>query len=129
MSSYEAAVRQQINQFQHQSGYYGGVTQQVAFGQMSQQSAAAVKTFPTTLRCDSNDQLMSSTKKEEKKMVKEIQNDVRSFMRENKSVIYWMIILYCVDHYLFEGALKARLQKIVQNLVGKVEEKLDRTTV
>lgn len=58
-------------------------------------------------------------------MIKEIREDMRSFMRENKSIIYWMIILYLVDHFCLEGVFKERLQKTIHNLVGKVEKKVE----
>lgn len=67
--------------------------------------------------------------KEEKSMIKELRQDMQSFIKEHKSVIYWTLILYVVDHYCLEGAMKARLQKMVHNLVGKVEAKLDKATI
>lgn len=67
--------------------------------------------------------------KEKESMFKEIRTDVQVFIKEHKSVIYWTLLLYIVDYYCFDGALKGRLQKIVQNLVGKVESKLDKVDV
>lgn len=72
---------------------------------------------------------MQEIKKEKKSMFKELRNDMQAFIREHKSIIYWTLILYVVDHYCFDGALKGRLQNMIQRLVGKIETKLDQAKI
>lgn len=64
-------------------------------------------------------------KKEEKKsMFKSVQDDFKGFMKENKSVIYWMALLLILDHYLFEDAFREKLKSLVHRMIGKVEDTL-----
>lgn len=63
--------------------------------------------------------------KEEKKSVfKAVGEDFKSFMKENKSVIYWIGFLLILDHYIFEDAFREKLKGLVHRMIGKVEDTL-----
>lgn len=66
----------------------------------------------------------SPTLKKEKSMFKEIVADMRSFILEHRSVIYFLAFALMVDHFVFRGAFKARLQGCVDRMITKVEEKI-----
>mgnify|MGYP003394930623 FL=1 len=57
-------------------------------------------------------------------MFQEIKNDVTTFLKANRGVIYFVVIALLVDHFVFKGAFKARLQKMADGLVTKVEQKI-----
>lgn len=119
-------------------GYYGGMAGAASnfIGTLVQYSGnkpeyqhASNQISALELEYKDNPFLSLTKKQENKSMIEEIRDDIRAFMKEHKSIIYWTLILYVVDHYCFEGALKTRLQKMVHNLVGKVEEKLDKANL
>lgn len=64
------------------------------------------------------------TKKEKISMLKEVSNDVKLFIREHKSMIYWILVLLTIDHFFFHGSFKEKLKEIMNKLVGKVEDKV-----
>lgn len=69
---------------------------------------------------------ISIKKQKEQSMLQEVKNDMKNMVKEHKSIIYWTVMLYLVDRFIFEGRFKAKLQEIVQRLIGKVESELDR---
>lgn len=104
------------------------IQQQAQLGQSQFQAAPGYQ----LAYCPNTDSLRSmpttatmNLKPKEKTMIKEIREDFRVFMREHKSMIYWGLILYVVDHYYFEGAFKERLKQMAHNLIGKVEKKIE----
>lgn len=64
-------------------------------------------------------------KKENFSMFKSISDDMKSFMKENKSIIYWLAIFLVLDHYFFEDAFREKLKAMIHKLIGKVENQLD----
>lgn len=58
-------------------------------------------------------------------MFGEFKKDVKGFMGEHKGLIYSIIGLYLLDHFLLEGKLKAKLLDLANRMVGKVEGKID----
>ena len=69
--------------------------------------------------------IKSDTKPKEINMLTEVRQDMVKFVREHKSVIYWVAVLLIADHFLFQGAFKEKLKNIMNNLVSKVETKLN----
>jgi len=58
-------------------------------------------------------------------MFGEFKADIRSFIKEHKSIIYWIVLLYVADKFLFEGKFKVKINEILHRLVGKMDSKLD----
>lgn len=73
---------------------------------------------------DKNGNYPPETKQEKKSMLKEVSNDIRNMIRENKSIIYTILFLLILDKFFFNGAFKAKLSDVMHKLVGKVETKL-----
>lgn len=65
------------------------------------------------------------TKKGEN-MITEIAKDAKAFIKEHKSLLYWVATLFVVDHFFFHGAFKEKLRDIMQKLVGKAEDKINK---
>lgn len=61
---------------------------------------------------------------EKKSMFKEIQADIKAFILEHRGVIYFIAFALILDHFIFRGAFKARLQSMAEKVVTKVEEKI-----
>lgn len=59
-----------------------------------------------------------------KSMFKEISTDVKGFIVEHRSIIYFVAVALIVDHFVFNGAFKTRLSAMAEKIVGKVEEKI-----
>ncbi len=53
----------------------------------------------------------------------DLAGDFKGFIKEHRSVLYWVAVLMLVDHFVFNGAFRSRLKGIVDGLVTKVEEK------
>lgn len=69
-------------------------------------------------------QSVMPTKPKEKSMFKEVVGDVKGFVLEHRSIIYFIVAALMVDHFFFKGAFKARLQGMADKVVTKVEEKI-----
>lgn len=61
---------------------------------------------------------------EKKSMFKEITADIKSFLLEHRGVIYFIAAALILDHFIFRGAFKSRLQSMADRVVTKVEEKI-----
>jgi hypothetical protein len=61
----------------------------------------------------------------EKTLFQEIAGDVKGFIRANRGIIYFLAFALLVDHFIFKGVFKARLQAMVEKLVTKVESKIN----
>ena len=62
---------------------------------------------------------------EKKTMFKEIANDTKDFVKENRVIIYWVAVLFLADHFFFKGAFKDRLHAMVQKMLGKMETHIE----
>lgn len=74
----------------------------------------------------SQDLKTQGEKPKELTMFGEFKQDMKSFIKEHKGLIYSVILFYLVDHFCFDGKFKAKLQEIMHRLIGKVEDKLDK---
>lgn len=57
-------------------------------------------------------------------MITEVAKDMKAFVKEHKSVIYWIAVLFLIDHFFFEGNFKTKLHDMTNKLIGKVEAKI-----
>ncbi len=71
-----------------------------------------------------NERQPQQTKPESKSMFKSIATDVKSFVIEHRSIIYFIAAALLIDHFVFKGAFKTRLQAIAERIVKKVEDKV-----
>lgn len=58
-------------------------------------------------------------------MFGELKKDVKCFFTEHKGIIYSIIGLFLLDHFVLEGKLKAKLLDLSHRILGKVENKID----
>ncbi len=58
-------------------------------------------------------------------MLKTVGSDMKAFIAEHKSAIYWIAVMFLLDHILFQGAFRERLHGLMNKLLGKVEAQID----
>lgn len=63
--------------------------------------------------------------KENNNMITNILTDVKKFVAEHKSTVYCVAVMLLIDHLVFNGSFRAKLQSIMSKLIDKVEQKLD----
>ena len=59
-------------------------------------------------------------------MFSEVAKDVKSFVLEHRSILYFIAIALVADHLLFKDAFRTRLQSIVEKIIAKVEDKVSK---
>lgn len=64
-------------------------------------------------------------KKEEKNMLKEIATDAKEFVKNNRNVIYTIVVVALVDHFVFKGALRDRLKGLLEKMLNKAEKSVE----
>jgi hypothetical protein len=69
-------------------------------------------------------QAIYPTPRKEKSVFNVIATDVKRFVVEHRSILYFVVIAIIVDHLLFRGVFKARLQAMLESMISKVEEKV-----
>lgn len=57
-----------------------------------------------------------------------IVSDVKSFVRENRNVIYTVIAIILIDKFVLDGKLTDRIKALADRLLGHVEKKVDVVT-
>ena len=57
--------------------------------------------------------------------MKTIVADIKAFLTEHRSIIYFVVILLLIDHFFLGGKLQARLKAAAEKLLGAVEKKID----
>lgn len=57
-------------------------------------------------------------------MFKTVASDVKSFILEHRSTLYFLAFALLVDHFLFQDAFRNRLKAIADGLIKKVEDKV-----
>lgn len=57
-------------------------------------------------------------------MFTEIAKDVKGFILEYRAVLYFLAVALLVDHFVFRGAFRARLQGCCDKVIAKVESKI-----
>jgi hypothetical protein len=54
----------------------------------------------------------------------DILKDMKGFMHENRNVLYWLALAFLADHFFFNGAFRARLNAVVEGMIGRAEKQL-----
>jgi hypothetical protein len=57
-------------------------------------------------------------------MLKEVVQDVRGFVKQHSGVIYTVALVALADHFLLGGALRTRLQALIEKLLAKAEKSI-----
>lgn len=70
----------------------------------------------------------ASFKPEGVHMFKTVGTDLKAFIAENKSIIYWVATMFLMDHLLFQGAFRERLHGLMNKMLGKAEAAIDKDT-
>ena len=58
-------------------------------------------------------------------MVNDIAADVKSFIHDNRNIIYWLALAFLVDHFFLGGAFRQRLNALVEKMIGRVEKQIE----
>lgn len=94
--------------------------------EMNQQKLLALLNMPP-VKPKINPKLEIETKpKQETNMISEVSKDMKAFIKEHKSAIYWVAILMLCDHFFFHGAFKEKLREMMNKMIGKVEDKIQK---
>lgn len=60
--------------------------------------------------------------------MKDIINDIREFIKENRNIVYWLIVVILLDHFLFEGKFREKIKSVVEGCLNKVEKQINKAT-
>lgn len=55
-----------------------------------------------------------------KKMLESVTGEVKEFVAENKTILYWFAIIFVADYYIFDGKFKDKLENIFSSIIDKV---------
>jgi len=59
--------------------------------------------------------------KEHRNMLKGLFEDLRIYLKENRDMVYTIGLVLLVDHFVFEGAFRDRLKRLVEGFLTKAE--------
>lgn len=51
-------------------------------------------------------------------------NDLRSYVKENRQLLYTVALVIALDHFLFNGAFRERIKGLVESLLSSAEKKI-----
>lgn len=74
-----------------------------------------INNSPTTISTENNKTNKMNT----------ITEDIKSFIKEHKNVIYYIVIILLVDHFFLNGKLREKTQALIEKLLGNVEKKIN----
>lgn len=113
------------------SGYYGPQSASSCVGMMSgasyQQAMAQqqqARSYPSQEQIARVELLVKGKKVESKGIFASMKDGVAEFFHDNRTMISWLALIFVVDHFFFKGAFRDRLHKMVENMIGKIEEKI-----
>lgn len=118
------SYQQQIQQMQGCLGSRGGILGQKALGSYSDQ-IINVPSMGYCLTCGKTGcmeahTIPATTKKEEYKMFKSI----RAYYEKYQDVILTVAAIFLLDHYMFDGKFKTKLEQIMESLINKATSKI-----
>lgn len=61
--------------------------------------------------------------KEQRSMLRELTGDLRGFIKDNRDLIFSVLMVLVLDHYVFAGAFRERLKGVVEGVLHKAETK------
>lgn len=57
--------------------------------------------------------------------VKDVLQDMKGFIHDNRNIIYWLALAFLADHFFFSGKFRERLHGMVEKLIGRAEAKIE----
>lgn len=51
-------------------------------------------------------------------------NDLRSYVKDNRQLLYTIALVVALDHFLFNGAFRERIKGLVESLLSSAEKKI-----
>lgn len=63
-----------------------------------------------------------------KGLMKTMIDDVKEFIKEHRSIIYFVVVLLLIDRFLLDGKLTTKIKGMAERLLGAVEKKIDKAT-
>ena len=76
-----------------------------------------------------NKTTIDSVKTRAYKNMNSFTEDIKNFIKENRSIIYWIIALFLLDHFVFEGKFRDKLKDLAGKMFDKVSKKVEATEV
>lgn len=61
--------------------------------------------------------------------MKEIITDIREFIKENRNIVYWIIVVLLLDHFVFEGKFRKKVKSVVEGCLNKVEKQINKGAI
>ena len=58
-------------------------------------------------------------------VLSDLSKDVKGFISDNRQIIYWMALIFLLDHFFFQGAFRDRLKGMAEKMIGKVEKQIE----
>lgn len=55
---------------------------------------------------------------------KNMLNDLRSYVKDNRQLLYTIALVVALDHFLFNGAFRERIKGLVESLLSSAEKKI-----
>jgi hypothetical protein len=56
--------------------------------------------------------------------MKTILADMQAFISSNRNIIYWIALVFLVDHFFLRGTFRDRLNKLIESILNKVEAQI-----
>jgi hypothetical protein len=50
-----------------------------------------------------------------------VTSDIKSFIKEHRQIIYWVVLALIIDHVFLNGQLTTKIKNIIQSLLNKAE--------
>ena len=60
--------------------------------------------------------------------MKTVIDDIKAFLHEHRSTIYFVVVLLVIDHFFLGDRLTGRIKALAEKLLGAVEKKVDTAT-
>jgi len=58
-------------------------------------------------------------------IMKTMKDDIKNFIIENRTLIYWLMILLILDQWIFQGRFREKLHELFEALIDKVKKMFD----
>jgi hypothetical protein len=52
-------------------------------------------------------------------------NEVKGYFKEHRDIIMTLLMVILVDHFVFEGVFREKLQNLVEGMINKVHKGLE----
>ena len=64
-------------------------------------------------------------KLKEKQVMKDLLTDAKSFIKENRTIIYAVTIIILLDHFMLDGKLRGKIESLLSGALDTIKGKLD----